>query len=234
MKTASAPKAKAITKPIVEWQRNGDFFQVFTLDAVAAKAVRAKFDPAWGCYVGQARSLPVADAVTYQEFKTEPTTPAFRARLLALFTRYSKMQAVIAKMGDELEREEAKIVAALKANGLRLKPGLLEDTQALAAKTRLHYCQSLYRYIDDEAVQRLMHKHPEIAKCVKTTTHEYLDEEALEEAVAKLPAYVSRAIYKVDVQTSMREITLKRPECVHCGGKINKQGVCKHCGLEEV
>ena len=232
---AAVRKAHASTQPVVEYVQSGDTYRLYTLSARAAKEIGATYSKRDGCYCANVTELPARSKISLVPHTTRPTTDVFRAKLLQRYDRLVKLTAVLEKMQREVDVEEQKLISDLKRGGLHLKPGLLDDAQAVVhlggKTTRLHNCQSLTGFIDQEAYEALSEEFPELKKCMKKRSVPYLDRESLEEVVNKLPDSVHRAIYCFSVVESLREIPLPKPQCSHCGGKWTKLGVCKHCGI---
>ena len=98
---------------------------------------------------------------------------------------------------------------------------------------RLHIKQSLQQIIDQEAVESLMERFPQLKKCFKRRVNHVFDRQQFNKIQKTLPADAINKIVSYDEIESMNFYTLEEWECKHCGGKFTKKAICKHCGISK-
>lgn len=224
----------------VAYTREAGGYHLYTISTDASRKlarsnIRMVYNPRAKRYEGFAKKLPRIKSVTIYKHEVKAPPRRNQAQIERRYRRLSKMYEVMDKMMGEIGKAEEELIELIKEHGLKLKPGSKFDSQLLCrdVDTRLHYRHSMHKRVDRERLLELTKKYPRLKKCVSYRKVPQIDNGRLHEILMTLPTSVTNEIISLTTNYSFRTDELQSPGCSYCGGKIRKDGICKHCGLKE-
>lgn len=227
--------------PVVEYKLVDGIYHLYTISTAAVKELRrfgVKMRLEINIYVGKSKNLPKDLAIEINEHRVNLPTDATIKTLEEKYEKYLRMMNAFRAMEKEIVKQEIKIVDFLLKNGIKLKIGSPMDSQIFIAKmkTRLHYQQSMRKSINEDALEKLAKKDPELAKCFDKEVINVVNEERLLEVLAKKSSIISSAIIEHIVGHSFVETKIFKhnsTKCKYCGGKKAKlTNECQKCGAK--
>lgn len=176
--------------------------------------------------------LPIVNGIEYKQYKLKPIPQKEIDTFEVELQRLKDIEEALIGMQETLEAQEELIKKMVKRKGLKLKPHLPNDSLMFSPKhkERVHIKTSLRKIIDQEAIESMMKKHPQLGKCFKKRVRIDFDRQMFEKIQKTLPAEVINKIVSYDEVESMNFYELENYECSQCGGVYTKKGVCKYCG----
>lgn len=222
--------------PIVEYRKFDGVYYLYTISVTAVRELRklgVRMYLESSTYTGKTKTLPKSNSIVLSEHKVVVPSDDKIKSLEEKYTQYLKMMNAFRIMEKEILKQEARIVDSLLKSGLKIKVGSPKDSQLFLtkAKTRLHYQQSMRKNINEEALEKLALKDPDLAKCFDKETINIINEDRLLEVLAKKPSSVSSSIVEYVANHSFVETKISKHECKYCGGKVHRATKqCKRCG----
>lgn len=177
--------------------------------------------------------LPQSETLDFKQYKVKHTTPEQRMELEREVDRLRDMDEAIAEMQAARDSQERLLQKMVRTRGLHLKPHLPRDSEMFSPKhnIRFHMKYSVQQIIDQEAIERLTEENQILKKCFKRHVSYKFDRSEFNKISRSLPPEVVEQIITYDEVESFHEYDLPDAECMSCGGKFTKKGICKHCGL---
>lgn len=176
--------------------------------------------------------LPQINGIEYKQYKIKAISETDRKNIEIELQRLKDIEEAIAKMNETYEAQVSLLEKFVAKKGLKLKPHCPNDSQMFSAKhsERVHFKTSLKKMVDQEAVDSLMKKYPQLKKCYKKKTNVVFDRHEFDKLSKTLPAEAINEIVSYEEIQSLNFYELPDYECNQCGGKFTKKGVCKNCG----
>jgi len=206
-----------------------------------------------GVLAARVKQLPAAHpSITVKEHVVEAALEVDAIRLEKEYAKLQKMIGVLkaaeermdalrTKMEQRIGAQESKVVDMLVTNGLNLKPGTPKDSQLWLSEFnfRLHHQQAIQKEYNKDQIVKLSKKYPMLKKALSIKKMVVLNHEALRSILPELPLKALRGVLTQTLMDSLHEIKVKRPECKHCGGQLERTGkgkdratgACKRCAL---
>lgn len=199
--------------PLVEYEKHGQEYVLYSVDPRAVKALGLDFVylPETKRYEVWVDALPKAEGVELNKLSHRIPTAAEQAKFADAYKKYQAKKAVLEKLEREIEKDEANLVKMLGTFGLCLKPGS-RDRRLVAGQTLVHHMEAIIPSVDDVALRKLAKKHPELKKVFKEEVVEYIDREALKDALTRLPGSIAAKVMCHDSVMSFNERPIKKPE----------------------
>lgn len=177
--------------------------------------------------------LPMSEFLEYRLYKVKPISESNISTLEVELQRLKDIEAAMEQMNDTYEKQLKVLERMVKSKGLHLKPHLPKDSEMFSPKhkERVHFKTSLQQIIDQEVVEKLVGKFPQLKKCFRKKVSIFFDRAMYNKIQKTLPASAINQICSYNEVESLNFYELEEWECRNCGGKFTKKGICKHCGL---
>jgi hypothetical protein len=201
------------------------------VDILRSKGIELRFEN--HSYHALVEELPLTPYLEFKKYQIKPISDAVRAEFETELQKFKDMMAAHEAMAETIGLQEELLTKMVKKKGLHLKPHLPNDSQMFSPmhSERLHVKQSLKTVIDQEAVEALMEKFPQLKKCFRKETRVLFDRDKFNKIQMTLPAEAINKIVSYNEIESLNYYDLEEWECKHCGGKYTKKGICKYCGI---
>lgn len=176
--------------------------------------------------------LPLINGIEYKQYKIKPISDSDRKEIEVELQRLKDIEEAIQKMNETYEAQVSMLEKFVAKKGLKLKPHCPNDSQMFSEKhkERVHFKTSLRKIVDQEAIDALIEKHPQLKKCFKRKISKVFDRQEFDKLSKTLPAESINKIVSYEESKSLNFYELPDYECTQCGGKFTKKGVCKNCG----
>lgn len=234
-----ATKPKTSRKRIY-YKKVNSKFDIYTLDPEISKSlenlgIAMTYKVRDGCFRGRCEILPESPHFIFTEQRPKKADLKVRGKIERLFKKKLRMQETIQKMYEAIDEVESEITELLIQEGIKLKPSALKDSQLFIRNSnyKVHYRECIKKIFDLDMVFELRTKYPILEKAIRRRDDEYVDKVMLKSVIQELPSRISSKIVHFEKFYQFHEPELDSPECIHCGGQLRKDKICKNCTLDQ-
>lgn len=206
----------------------------YAVEILKKKGVEVRFEN--HSYHALVEELPLVQNIEYKQYKLKPISAKDQQEFEIELQRLKDIEEAIAKINETYDAQNILLEKMVAKKGLKLKPHCPKDSQMYSIKhhERVHFKTSLRKIVDQEVVEELMKKHPQLGKCFKKKVSVIFDRHEFDKISKTLPAEAINKIVSYDEVQSLNFYDLPDYECTQCGGKFTKKGVCKNCGQGKI